>query len=85
MCSRVQRLPTMVLPGGAPALEAPFEQDPAAPNTNMGAMTSLADLGSGYRSAGLGNSSFGNFADYGTGDFGDYGYGGLERHGIPVR
>ena len=55
------------------------------PNTNMGAMTSLADLGSGYRSAGLGNSSFGNFADYGTGDFGDYGYGGLERHGIPVR
>ena len=71
--------------GGAPALEAPFEQDPAAPNTNMGAMTSLADLGSGYRSAGLGNSSFGNFADYGTGDFGDYGYGGLERHGIPVR
>jgi hypothetical protein len=71
--------------GGAPVLDAPFEQDPAAPNANMGPMTSLAELGSGYRNAGLGNSSFGNFADYGTGDFGDYGYGGLDRYGISIR
>jgi hypothetical protein len=64
---------------------APDEQGPAAPNTNMGPMRSLAELGDGYRNAGFGNSSFGNFGDTGTGDFGDYGYGGLERYGIPVR
>ena len=78
-------VPDVAGSGGAPALDAPFEQDPAAPNANMEAMTSLADLGRGYRNAGLGNSSFGNFADYGTGDFGHYGYGGLDRYGISIR
>jgi hypothetical protein len=71
--------------GGPSVLDAPFEQSPVAPNTNMGPMTSLAELGRAYASAGFGNSSFGNFSDAGTGDYGDGGYGGLERYGFPGR
>jgi hypothetical protein len=86
-------LPNNVLPlppvdtesSGAPVLDAPGGQGPAAPNSNMGPMTSLAELGRAYASAGFGNSSFGNFSDTGTGDYGDGGYGGLERYGFPGR